>query len=192
MNRQTRVQIATFMLPLSTLACLLLAPNTSRAVDVHISPRFWYAIESLNTARTSEILDRDNQTVTHIDQDTIPLVGASILVEAELDFLASFFWGSSSADFIFSSRRQNATPIDDFQSFGEVKTDRYDAEILLRWRPKDRSIYLVSGLRYYHLKYVLKSDETTLIPPLELGFPPPVVNLTSHCTRFQTRNSSTI
>ena len=78
MSRQTRAQIAKFLIHLSAVACLLFTSSEGRAVDAHISPRLWYAIENLNTGRSSEILDDVNQTALHFDQDTIPLVGVSL------------------------------------------------------------------------------------------------------------------
>lgn len=150
----------------------LLHAGPAFAVDVHFSPRFWYALESLSTGESDKILEDDIRTVINLDHQEVPLVGFSILFEAELDVIVSFFWGQAESDFAATSVLTEG--VDSVLEYdGKLDAERYDVELLVRWRPRDRPIYVFTGLRYYRLEYVLESDRTVRIPQFDT-IPPPL------------------
>lgn len=56
MPGQSLLRLATLLIHLATVVSILLYGSASWAVDVHVSPRFWYAIENLNTGQTDDIV----------------------------------------------------------------------------------------------------------------------------------------
>ena len=175
MSRNPLLRFVVTSVHVTAIVTMMLVAREATAVDVHIGPRMWYAIQNINLGLTAQIMDRDVQTVTHLDQAETPLIGFSVLVESKLDLIGSFFWGQSTSEFIFASRiGQTPASYSVIQSFGKLEVNAYDVEILVRWRPKYRQIYLVTGLRYYHFEQILKSKATIQIPPTDLAvfFPP--------------------